>query len=359
MGEHSLVGRALRSKSTVVKETESSRSTARLLAWPSPATRTQLIVVTILSLMALVLVAELFCRFVIGLGNPPLYQADEAIEYLLQPSKSYRRFHHRFDVNRYSMRADDFPRQKSDPKELRVLVVGDSVVYGGVLIDQNDIGTEILKRELQRQLSRPVVVGNGSAKSWGPPNELAYLERYGTLDADVVVLELSSHDYADAPTFVPTVGISADYPNKTPSSAVADLFETYLLPRYLHYGATPAGVDKTLSNSSESERDIVECRNAERDFFKYSRAHNARVVLVQHLTLPELMRDYERGYAANRNVASEEHIPYVDDAAELRAQLKSGHSPYLSGDAIHLNRLGQLVLARVLQRAVNLALTSN
>ena len=31
------------------------------------------------------------------------------MEYLLQPSKTYYRFHNRFAVNRYGMRADDFP----------------------------------------------------------------------------------------------------------------------------------------------------------------------------------------------------------------------------------------------------------
>lgn len=303
--------------------------------------------------------SELFCRFVIGLGDPPLYQADPAMEYLLQPSKTYHRFHRRFAVNQYSMRSDDFLPQKSTPEELRVLVIGDSVVYGGVMIDQDDIDTEILKRNLQHQFGRQVVVGNASAKSWGPPNELAYLERYGTLDADVIVLELSSHDYADAPTFVPVVGISASYPNKKPWSALADLFGTYLLPRYLHYGVTPAGIDKNLINSVSSESDIAWCRRAERDFFLYARAHHTKVALVQHLTLPEVTGVYEPGYAANQEVAKQENVPYVDDADELRAELKSGHSPYHSGDTIHLNRLGQEILARTLQRAISLALKNN
>lgn len=303
--------------------------------------------------------SEFFCRFVIGLGDPPLYQTDTRMEYLLKPSKTYLRFHHRFAVNRYSMRSDDFPPDKSSSDELRVLVIGDSVVYGGVLLDQDNIDTEILKRSLQRRLARSVVVGNASAKSWGPPNELAYLERYGTLDADVVILELSSHDYADAPTFIPVVGISADYPNKKPRLALQDLFETYLLPRYLHYGVTPAGVDKNLANTAPSENDIVECREAERGFFRYAQAHHAKVVLVQHLSLPELTRGYEPGYAANQQVAKEENVPTVDDSDGLRAELKSGHSPYHSGDAIHLNRLGQEVLAHTLERAVDLALERN
>ena len=120
-------------------------------------------------------------------------------------------------------------------------MVGDSIVYGGVRIDQEEIDTEILTRDLQHDLARPVVVGNASAKSWGPPNELAYLKRYGTLDADVVILELSSHDYADSPTFVPVVGISADYPDKKPPLALVDLFETYLLPRYSAYRRDAGG----------------------------------------------------------------------------------------------------------------------
>jgi hypothetical protein len=325
-----------------------------------PASPTLSKTTSAVALLALVFIsAELFCRFVIGLGDPPLYQVDAAMEYLLQPSKTYHRFHHRFTVNRYSMRADDFPPQKSSADELRVLVIGDSIIYGGVRVDQDDIDTEILKRNLQHRLGRPVVVGNASAKSWGPPNELAYLERYGTLDADVIILELSSHDYADAPTFVPVVGISADYPDKKPRLALADLFETYLLPRYLHYGVTPPGIDKTLINTAQSEHDIAECRNAERDFFTYARAHHARVALVQHLALPELTGSYQTGYAANQQVAKEENVPYVDDADDLRAELKSGHSPFFSGDPLHPNGLGQEVLAHTLQRAVDLTLKSD
>jgi hypothetical protein len=303
-------------------------------------------------------VAELVCRFAIGLGDPPLYQADAQMEYLLQPSKTYQRFHNRFAVNRYGMRSDDFPPVKSSPNEFRVLVVGDSIVYAGVRIDQREIDTEIMARDLQHDLARPIVVGNASAKSWGPPNELAYLKRYGTLDADVVILELSSHDYADAPTFVPVVGISADYPDKKPPLALVDLFETYLLPRYLHIGATPTGIDKTMINTSESAQDIAECRDAERDFFRYVRAHKAKVALAQHLSLPELTGKYQTGYYANQEVAKEENVPYADDAEELQVQLKSAQSPFFSGDPLHLSRPGQPILAHTLRRAVDLAIKS-
>ncbi len=330
------------------------------LAATLPRTR-RLSIVKILILLAVTgfVLAELVCRFAIGLGQPPLYQADPQMEYLLQPSKTYYRFHHRFAVNQYGMRSDDFPAQKSSPGELRVMVVGDSIVYGGVRIDQSQIDTEILKRDLQREFGRPVVVGNASAKSWGPPNELAYLKRYGTLDADVVILELSSHDYADAPTFVPVVGISADYPDKTPPFALADLLETYLLPRYLHIGGTPAGIDKTMINTDASEKDITECRDAEREFFQFVRSHKAKVSLVQHLSLPELNGSYQRGYYANQEVAKQEGVPYFDDAEELQGQLNSGQSPFFKGDPLHLGPTGQATLSHTLQRAVDSVLKSN
>jgi hypothetical protein len=324
---------------------------------PPPKQTFSRINVIVILVLGVLIFSELFCRLAIGLGDPPLYQTDEKMEYLLQPSKTYYRFHNRFAVNRYGMRANDFPPQKSIPGELRVLVVGDSIVYGGVRIDQSEIDTEILKRDLEKQLDRPVVVGNASAKGWGPPDEFAYLQRYGTLDADVVVLELSSHDYADAPTFVPVVGISADFPDKKPLLALEDLFKTYVLPRFLHLGRSRG--EETVVTGVPSEIDIAKCRNAERNLFRFCVAHHAKVALVQHLSLPELSGKYEAGYFANLAVASEEKIPHTDDADELRAQLKTKNTPFYPGDSLHLNNWGQPILAHALNRAVDLALKVN
>jgi len=71
------------------------------------------------------------------------------------------------------------------------------------------------QRGTHARLGRPVVVGNASAKSWGPPNELAYLQHFGTLDADVVILELSSHDYA---LLAPTQSAIVERSSSTPHS---------------------------------------------------------------------------------------------------------------------------------------------
>lgn len=315
----------------------------------------------LLVLVMAVGLSELFCRYILGLGNPPLYQLDSAMEFHLQPSKTYYRFHKRFSVNRYAMRADDFPPRKSTSDELRVLVIGDSILYGGVRIDQADIGTELLKRNLRREFGRPVVVGNASAKGWGPPDELEYLKRYGTLDADVIILELSSHDYEDAPQFAPLVGISPAYPDISPRGALADLFETYIIPRYLQHGPDSVGADMLLPKTSagSSQQNINQCSNAERELFYLARSNQAKVVLVQHLSAPELTGQFQPGYYVNQAIAKERGVPYVDDADELRARMRSGENPFYEGDLLHLNRSGQESLAHALQRAVHVALEGN
>jgi hypothetical protein len=114
-----------------------------------------------------------------------------------------------------------------------------------------------------------------------------------------------------------------------------------------------------MINTAQPEQDIAECRDAEREFFRFARIHKAKVALVQHLTLPELTEKYQPGYYANQEVAKEENVLHVDDADELRVQLKSGQSPFFPGDSLHLSQSGQPAIAHSLQRAIDLALQGN
>src|SRR5437667_9094846 len=93
----------------------------------SPKWRRRLI--RALSILLLVLIAgELFARFYLGLGDPPLSMFDAEMEYRFKPSMSYRRFGNRIHYNAWSMRSEDFPPHKSSPDELRVMILGDSVI---------------------------------------------------------------------------------------------------------------------------------------------------------------------------------------------------------------------------------------
>src|SRR5947208_6169618 len=103
---------------------------------PSPKWRRWLIRALIVLLVVLI-DGELFTRFYLGLGDPPLSIVDADMEYRFKPSMSYRRFGNRIHYNAYSMRSEDFPPHKSSADELRVMVIGDSVINGGAQTDDS------------------------------------------------------------------------------------------------------------------------------------------------------------------------------------------------------------------------------
>jgi hypothetical protein len=294
--------------------------------------------------VALIAGGELIARFVLGLGDPPLSETHPTIEYLFQPNQTVHRFGNLFQTNRYGMRSTDFPPRKLDPRELRVMVYGDSVVNGGNLTDQSRVATSILQGTLAKALNRPVIVGNISAGSWGPPNEYAYLRQYGFLGADIVVLVLSSSDYDDAPTFEPLNPLT--HPTSAPLSALWEGISRYL-PRYLSGTVTNESGAVPDAAHIANERDIEVSLEAEHDFLEMAKQRPVKILVLQHWTASELARGVPlEGHTDIRRVATESGVPIYDDADVLRAYLKAGKNPFR--DDIHLNDAGQRALAELL-----------
>ncbi len=178
--------------------------------------------------------AESFARFGLGLGTPPLSIEDPEIEYMFKPSQEVWRFGNRQLVNEYGMRSRPVPVQKPE-NEFRILTIGDSVLNGGNLTDHDELATSLLSGSQVRVL-------NASAGSWGPPNMLAYVEKFGLFDADLLVVVLSSHDAGDAPTFAPLNPNT--HPTRQPLSALTEGISRYL-PRYLPSLGERAGNGET------------------------------------------------------------------------------------------------------------------
>jgi hypothetical protein len=82
--------------------------------------------------------------------------------------------------------------------------VGDSVVYGNHALDQS----ETIAAQARAVLAQAPALANcvvqvmpAAASSWGPPNQEAFLQEVGLLDADAAFVLLSAHDLYDIPTF--------------------------------------------------------------------------------------------------------------------------------------------------------------
>ncbi|HEX7009000.1 MAG TPA: SGNH/GDSL hydrolase family protein [Phycisphaeraceae bacterium] len=282
---------------------------------------------------------EGIARFGLGLGDPPLSIADPQIEYLFKPGV-YHRFGNRIAYNAWSMRSDPMPPTKQDPREARVLMLGDSVINGGSLTDQDELASSILQHRLTQELDRPVTVGNASAGSWGPGNWLAYVNRYGLFDADLVVIVLSSHDAHDEPTFEPVVGVHPAFPDHPPLLASQELVFRYLLPR-LGFGVGDQ------PDPFPAQRRTEEALRHLEQLIQMIQAQGRPLILAQHLARQEITsKQPDAGHDLILELAQRLHVQTVQLGPAFEEALARGQQPYR--DDIHPNAEGQRLIAQTL-----------
>ena len=303
-----------------------------------------ILVVTIAIVVGLGAAIEMGLR-IIGFGKPLIYIADEQIGYLLAPNQSTRRFGNRIAINQYSMRGD--PIEKTPlPSTLRVLLLGDSIANGGWWIDQAWTISSLMIRSLTPIVSQyfpKVEVLNASANSWGPRNELAYLQKFGNFHSQAVVLMINTDDlFAKAPTSMP-VGRDRNYPDHQPAMALVEAFNRYLSkPKPIPEIDDEAG-DRVGFNLEAISKIQALTHQA-----------NSQFLLVMTPLLREISepgsRDYEM-IARQRlsEFCQEQKISYID----FLPVFNSNSDPVsLYQDHIHLNLQGNQLVSQAIERSV-------
>jgi len=313
---------------------------------PFPVRRSLCIGLTALG--STLLLGELVARYSLGLGTPPLYQADPFTEYRLQPNQHLRRFGHRIEVNANSMRSSPLAASPP-PAGRRLLVFGDSVVWGGAVLDQRQIATELLKQ------SGIAEVGNVAAPSWGPGNWLGWARRFGFFQATDVVLVISSHDSYDNPRPEPFRG-DANHPLNAPRFALVEGVERYLLPR-LGVASPGASASEALAIPLAEPQTPADGRVKRglhdlRTFLQLARATGARVVVLQFADRHEAATGWlspANGWIAE--AVRQEGVPSVQAGPIFRS---CGPVASLYSDGIHpYTAAGQACLARAILLALS------
>jgi hypothetical protein len=298
------------------------------------------------------LIGEVAARYIFGLGSPPIYVADSLTEYRLKPSQSLRRFGNRIDVNQFSMRSAPLVQKRSGEKR-RLLVFGDSVVWGGAVLDQDLIATDLLGQ------IGTFEVGNVAAPSWGPGNWLGYVNRFGFFDATDVVLVISSHDAADNPSPEPFQGDDSR-PLQHPPSALWEGMQRYLLPRFgIRIPQTPRSIsiaqadDPPSEPTSANDPRVQQALSDLREFLKLAAASGARVVVVQFADREEARSgELQAGNRWIQQVLDQEGIPSIQAGPIFRS---CGTIDSLYSDVIHpYTAQGQACLAKAIQQALML-----
>lgn len=289
---------------------------------------------------------ELSLRYLFGLGDPLLYIADERIGYLLAPNQDVRRLGNRILINHYSMRTGAIA-PSPPPATLRLLLIGDSIANGGWWTGQDETISAILQGELLQSLHPPsqytaVEVLNASANSWGPRNELAYLEKYGCFGAQIVIVLINTDDlFATAPTSAP-VGRDPHYPATKPPLALVEVFERYMLrsPLSSELQQVRAEGGDRVGKNLEAIRQIQELVTQAGGV-----VYLAMTPLLRELAPPG-PRDYER-QARDRLKAftQTQNLPFLDFLPLFETFERS---KMLYRDHIHLNAMGNRFVAKML-----------
>lgn len=290
-----------------------------------------------IALVGVLAVGEVFARFGLGLGTPPLSVADARYEYMFKPNQDVRRFGNRVFINEYGMRSD--PLTDSDATKV-ILVFGDSVLNGGNLTDQGALATSMLQDRL-RASGEDVYIGNVSAGSWGPANIRGWLETHGDLGAEAMIYVLSSHDWYDLPTFMPLDPMT--HPQQVPASALLEGVQRYL-PRFLPKFTAPEAV--VLGPSVQADVDVPNAAEDIAWLLEYSAARGQRVCLVQHLTQEELRRGAQSGHDEIAAAFVRVQAPRLQ-LNDFMTQSSVDRSVYYRDD-IHVSDQGQVALAKAL-----------
>lgn len=145
------------------------------------------------TLLALVVGAELLLRM-FGFGDPVLYRSDAAVGYLPAPNQDVSRTGNAVHINEFGMRSPNVSADKPEGA-LRILMIGDSTLYGGSYIDQDELYATRLGATLAERTggAAPEVLCAG-VNGWGPFHKLGYIEKYGAFGADIAIICLPYGD---------------------------------------------------------------------------------------------------------------------------------------------------------------------
>lgn len=285
-------------------------------------------------------VGELVLRYVFGFCDALLYRQSDKYEYIAQPNQDRHRFGAYIHYNSFSQRNGE-----PDSTKLRVLGLGDSVIFGGTWMDQDSLASTLFSEATGTQML------NISAGSWGPDNCAAYLKEKGTFGASAMILVCSSHDAYDVMTYVPVVGVVPTYPDRQYKLAWTELVDRYLVPRIrMMFGKTELKLDpdEQVVKNSEFKNTVSQ---------KSSSFNNGFVQLLdisQKKSIPMAIYLHAERDEIKAGRYNEMGQKIIEWAAEhdvcLIEGLKAGETEDMYHDKIHFNEAGQRFLATQMVR---------
>lgn len=289
-------------------------------------------------LLTIFVATEVSLRQFWGFANAPLYYESQSYEYMARPNQDGYRFGNHYHYNAYSQRSEE-----PDSTKVIVLGLGDSVLFGGVMTDQDSIATSLFSAETGVQML------NISAGSWGPDNCAAYLKEKGLFGARAMFLLVSSHDAHDNMDFKEVVGKHASYPDKQYLFAWGELIGRYVYPRTLGRllgGGNSDDPDKQVLNGIGIRKKGKVFNPGFAELKAMADSANIPLIVCLHPDTEELQ---QRTY----NEQGQEIIVWCrNNGIEPILELDEGITADMYRDGIHTNAKGQRLEADLMKKYI-------
>lgn len=295
------------------------------------------------------LIFEIITRRYIGLGNPILYESYEGMEYKAKPNQNIKRFGNKIKINNASMRTSfNISRENLQEKE-RILIFGDSVLFGTSLIKQEKIATSLLGNKIKDKYE----IYNISAGSWGPGNWVQYIKENGLFKADKVIFLMNSMDLVDVPSKNFKIS-DVNRPTSNPPFAIWELINRYTFPRVKNFFNKQI---ISFLNKNNIQNDSIMDNTINEGILNFNEAIHLVKKSGIKLTVVQFWNkeEYESGSPIKyhsktneilriNNINTIQSLPYFKNCSINNLKLFI--------DNIHLNEEGQACLANALEDAV-------
>ena len=292
--------------------------------------------VIVVLLLVPVVAAEIWLRY-LGLGFPVLYYESLAYGYAPRPNQEVGRLRDAtVTIDSAGLRSTvDW----TEPADLKILFLGDSVTYGGSYIDDRDLFSERVCALLAERIGGTANCGNAGVNAYGLDNMTGRLRYKEFDDEDVIVLVVISGDAKRGFVTLQSLPYFAKSPPQ-PLPALTELFAFAIdrLRYLIRFSDAPSGgVDRTLELADESLDRLFQALREEQE-------ENKKILIVHSPDRNEV----QNGYHHLDKLVFERLRDSGFEFIEMREALVGEDPEEVYYDSVHLEFRGHEIYGEVI-----------
>ena len=131
-----------------------------------------------------------------GLGSPVIYKSSKFYGYSLEPNQNIQRRGKSIIINDYGMRSSQNWNSQKNKESLKILFLGDSVTYGGSVVNNNETFSEIVCEKLNISKHVYAACGNWGVNGYSLFSIIRRIQYKNINNEDLLVITLIGNNFS-------------------------------------------------------------------------------------------------------------------------------------------------------------------